>query len=82
MIMLFRWFNPCGAESKTDSIYTKPMQTSLIPVHYKNRFKSKNEIEGQDQSSQKFTGILTLLRCICGPNLVILIWIDGQDQMG
>ena len=35
-------------------------------------FKIENESEDQNQSSPKLVGILTVLRCISGPNLVIL----------
>ena len=41
-------------------------------------FKIKNEIEDQNQSSPKLTGILTVLRCIFGPNLVILVWMADE----
>ena len=41
-------------------------------------FKIENESEDQNQSSPKLIGILTVLRCIFGPNLVILAWMaDG-----
>ena len=35
-------------------------------------FKIENESEDQNQSSPKLVGILTVLRCLFGPNLVIL----------
>ena len=35
-------------------------------------FKIENENEDQNQSSPKLTGILIVIRCIFGPNLVIL----------
>ena len=35
-------------------------------------FKIENESEDQNQSSAKLIGISTVLRCIFGPNLVIL----------
>ena len=47
-----------------------------------NRFEIKNETEGQCQSSPKTTGILTVLRCILGPNLEILSWIGGEWWQG
>ena len=52
---------------------------------YKIGFEIKNYIEGQCQSSPKFSGILRVLRCIFGPNLEILSWIGvewwhGQAQ--
>ena len=34
----------------------------------------ENDIEADDLSRPKSTGILTVLRCISGPNLVILAW--------
>ena len=45
---------------------------------YKIGFEIKNEIEGQCQSSPKFSGILRVLRCIFGPNFEILSWIGGE----
>ena len=36
-------------------------------------FKVKFDLEDQGQSTPKTIGILTVLRCISGPNLVILI---------
>ena len=41
-------------------------------------FKIENESEDQNQSSQKLVGILTVLRCIFGPNLVILAWMADE----
>ena len=35
-------------------------------------FTIKNEIQAEGLSRPKSTGILTVLRCISGPNLVIL----------
>ena len=48
-------------------------------------FKIANKSADQYQSSPKLIGILTVLRCIFGPNLVILAWTadelwDGQTQ--
>ena len=45
---------------------------------YKIGFEIKNEIERQGQSNPKLSGILRGLRCIIGPNLEILSWIDGD----
>ena len=50
-------------------------------------FTIKNEIEAEGLSRTKSTGILTVLRCISGPNLVILAWtgdklLYGQVQNG
>ena len=47
----------------------------------------KNEIEAEGLSRPKSTGILTVLRCISGPNLVIVAWtgdklLYGQAQNG
>ena len=41
-------------------------------------FKIKNESEDQNQSSPKLIGILTALRCIFGPHLVILAWMADE----
>ena len=40
----------------------------------------KAEVQGQ--SSPKLIGILTVLKCICGPNLEILTWIGGEKWFG
>ena len=47
----------------------------------------KNEIEAESLSCPKSTGIITVLRCISGPNLVIVAWtgdklLHGQAQNG
>ena len=47
----------------------------------------KNEIEADSLSRTKSTEILTVLRCISGPNLVIVAWtgdklLYGQAQNG
>ena len=44
----------------------------------KTGFKIENEIEDQDQSIPKFTGILTQVFCTYGPNLVILVWTGDE----
>ena len=41
-------------------------------------FKIGNESEDHKQSSPKLVGILTVLRWIFGPNLVILAWIADE----
>ena len=45
-------------------------------------FKIENKSEYQNQSSPKLTGILTVLRCIIGPNLVILTWTTDELWCG
>ena len=45
-------------------------------------FKIENETEDQNQSSPKLTGILIVLRCIFGPNLVILAWTTDELWCG
>ena len=60
------------------SIYNKNDANNIFSGWYKIGFEIKNEIEGQCQSSPKFSGILRVLRCICGPNLEILSWIGGE----
>ena len=47
----------------------------------------KNEIEAEGLSRPKSTGILTVLRCISGQNLVVVAWtgdklLYGQAQNG
>ena len=41
-------------------------------------FKIENESEDQNQSSPKLIGIWTVLRCVFGPNLVILAWTADE----
>ena len=57
---------------------TKTTQITFFSGWCKIGFEIKNETEGQCQSSPKLTGILTVLRCILGPNLEILSWIGGE----
>ena len=44
----------------------------------KRAFTIKNEIEAEGSSRPKSTGILTVSRCITGPNLVILAWTGDK----
>ena len=44
----------------------------------KKKFGIRNEGEVQGQSSPELIGILTLLKCICCPNLEILTRIGGE----
>ena len=44
----------------------------------KTGFKIENQSEDQNQLSPKLIGILTVLRCIVGPNLVILAWMADE----
>ena len=60
------------------SIYNKNDANNIFSGWYKIGFEIKNEIEGQCQSSPKFSGILRVLRCIFGPNLEILSGIGGE----
>ena len=66
---------------------TKCIQAMVSLNIYKNNanklgrktgFKIENEIEDQDQSIPKLTGILTQVFCTCGPNLVILAWTGDE----
>ena len=41
-------------------------------------FKIENESEDHNKSSPKLVGILTVLRCIFGPNFVILAWMADE----
>ena len=50
-------------------------------------FGIKNGSEVQGQSSSGLRGVLTVLKCICGPNLEILSWtgdelLHGQAKKG
>ena len=54
------------------------LQKSANKFGRKIGFKIKNESEDQNQSSPKFRTILTVLRCILGPNLVILTWTADE----
>ena len=60
------------------SICNKNDANNIFSGCFKIGFLFKNEIEGQCQSSPKLSGILRVLRCICGPNLEILSWIGGE----
>ena len=42
----------------------------------------KNEIEAEGLSCPKSIGILTVLRCISGLNLVILVWTGDKLSCG
>ena len=53
---------------------TKFYKNSTNKFGRKTGFKIENEIEDQDQSIPKFTGILTQVFYTFGPNLVILVW--------
>ena len=59
-------WNKWGTVSKSQC--TPPQCKHII-------FGIKNESKVQDQSSSELTGILTALKCVCGPNLEILTWI-------
>ena len=48
----------------------------------KKSFRIRNEGEVQGQSSPELTGILTVLKCICCPNLEILTRIGGELWFG
>ena len=72
-----------GSRSVASDGLTKCIQAMVSLNTYKNSahkfgrktgFKIENEIEDQDQSIPKFTGILTHVFCTFGPNLVILAW--------
>ena len=54
-------------------------QSQCTPPQFKQIFFGiKNESEVQGQSSSEFTEILTVLKCICGPNLEILTCIRDE----
>ena len=60
------------------SIYNQNDANNIFSGWYKIGFEIENEIEGQGQSSPKFSSILRMLRCIIGSNLEILSWIGGE----
>ena len=65
-----------------NSIETKKELFHSLNAHHHNSnigFGIKNESEVQGQSSPEFVGILTVLKCICGPDLEILTWIGGES---
>ena len=64
-----------------NSIETNQGRFHSLNAHRHNEKKSfgiRNEGEVQGQSSSKFTGILTVLKCICCPSLEILTRIGGE----
>ena len=64
-----------------NSIETNQGLFHSLNAHRHNEKKSfgiRNEGEVQGQSSPKLTGILTVLKCICCPNLEILTRIGGE----
>ena len=54
------------------------IQKSANKFGRKIGFKIENESEDQNQSSPKLRTILTVLRCIFSPNLVILAWTADE----
>ena len=73
-ILHVHWSRDC--ETVPEHHCNKPgtvSQSQCTPPQFKQIFfGTKNESEVQGQSSSEFTGILTVLKCICGPNLEIL----------
>ena len=68
------------------NIYNRRVSLNIIQTGRKKfgrkiGFKIENEGEDQNQSCPKLIGILTVLRCIFGPNLVILAW-TADDLWG
>ena len=58
-------------------------QSQCTPPQWKKKsFRIRNEGEVQGQSSPELTGILTVLKCICCPNLEILTRIGGELWFG
>ena len=56
--------------------------TKTAQICKKNSFTIENDIEAEGLSSPKSIGILTLLRCISSPNLVILAWMGEKVSSG
>ena len=94
-----RWFSKHDQKrrpirSVASDCLTKSYDTVALNVVQKQRtlirkiaFTIKNEIEAEVLSRPKSTGILTVFRCITGPNLVIVAWtgdklLYGQAQNG
>ena len=84
-----QWCRDC--ETVTEQHWNKPgtvSQSQCTPPQCKQIiFGIKNGSEVQGQSSSELTGVLTVLKCICGPNLEILSWTGdelshGQAQNG
>ena len=64
-----------------NSIETNQGLFNSLNAHCHNEKKSfgiRNEGEIQGQSSPALAGILTVLKCICYPNLEILTRIGGE----
>ena len=64
-----------------DSVETNQGLLHSLNAHRHNEKKSfgiRNEGEVQGQSSPELTGILTVIKCICCPNLEILTRIGGE----
>ena len=83
------WCRDC--ETVFEQHWNKPgtvSQSQCTPPQCKQIiFGIKNGSEVQSQSSSELTGFLTVLKCICGPNLEILSWTGdeishGQTQNG
>ena len=69
---MIRWQEHCEngvRDGQTDG-WTEPFLRAASS-QLKTGFEITNETEGQGQSSPKSIGILTVLRCIFGPNLEI-----------
>ena len=79
-ILHVHWSRDC--ETVPEQHWNKPgtvSQSQCKPPQFKQIFFGiKNESKVQGQSSSEFTGILTVLKCICGPNLEILTWICDE----
>ena len=79
-ILHVHWCRDC--ETVPEQHWNKPgtvSQSQCTPPQFKQIiFGIKNESEVQGQSSSEFTWILTVLKCICGPNLEILTWICDE----
>ena len=75
-ILHVHWCRDC--ETVPEQLWNKPgtvSQSQCTPPQCTQIiFGIKHESEVQGQSSSELTGILTVLKCICGPNLEILTW--------
>ena len=83
-ILHVHWCRDC--ETVPEQHWNNPgtvSQSQCTPPQFKQIiFGIKNESEVQSQSSSELTGILTVLKCICGLNLEILTWTGDELWVG
>ena len=79
-VLLEHWCRDCETvpEQHWNKWGTVSQSQCTLPQCKQISFGIKNESEVQGHSSPELTGILTVLKCICGPDLEILTWITGE----